>query len=230
MVNPPTGAEVKDFKIKTKTGSFYLEQSTLNLTMTQPATLSIINVISSSRIVSTNTTYSFRFSLSAPLISTHQIIIEFSDEFAINSYSTFVSGIILKSSVKSSVSSNKITMTSGISGYFDENFSCDFRIQNVMNPYSTEPTSINILILTENSEIVSNSTTNYSFSSTFGSFSSVSIQASDSTIYSTTTYTFSMNLDKLVKSSSYLILTFPSEISVSNQAKLQCTKRSSIRV
>jgi hypothetical protein len=222
MTNPPTGSEVKDFKIRTKTGSFYLEQYTLNLTMTQVATLSIINVIASSRIVSTNTTYSFRFSLSAPLSSSHQIIIEFSDEFVINSYSTFVSGIILKSSVKSSVSSNKITLTSGISGYFDENFSCDFRIQNVMNPYSTEPALINILVLTENSEIVANSTTNYSFSSTVGSFSSVSIQAADATIYSTTTYTFSMNLDKLVKSTSYLILTFPSEISVSNQAKSNC--------
>ena len=224
MSNPPSGDTVSTFQIKTKSGGYYLEKKTLSLTMAQPAVLTITYIRSISNIVSTNTTHTLVFKLKAPIFSSHRIIISFSDAFTINKYTNISSGIILSTNkIDSTINGNQITLISGIKAYFDEDFACDISIKYIMNPYSEETATVNITVITSEDKLVANTSTSFSFKSSAGNFSSISIVASDSTIYTTTSYQITMNLDQIVKSNSYIVITFPSEISVANQTKQNCS-------
>lgn len=223
MNNPPSGKTVDDIRIRTKSGAYYIEQYQLSLTMTQEASITISSVSPNNYIVSTNTTYVFSFTINAPICDSYYILITFPTDFTVNQYTVITTGIILSNTITASTSNNVLTLTKGISKYFDENFKADLTIRSILNPYSIKTSSaITIKITTSASEIVALSSTGFTITSKSGSFSAISITPSNPTIYSTTTYTFSMNLDQSVKSTSYIKITFPSEIGVASLASTTC--------
>ena len=223
--NPPSTASATQFYISTKNNGFYIEQSfSLSVAVTIPAVLTITEIDISSTTVSANTDYYFYVSCESALASSYQMTIIFPTDFTI-SPSVKINGFIsIIGTVTISISSNTITVLKGFKQYTALGSDIEFDVNGIINPYSTKSSQgINMTITTSNNDAVCSSSIGYSITATVGSFSGISIIPTDSTIYLTTIYTFTMTLNSIVQSTGYLQIIFPSEISIAPRSTSNCT-------
>lgn len=223
--NPPSTKPVSGFLLSTKYSGYYIEQSKLSLSVSVQASLNISSVRIKPSTVSTLTDYTFDITCGAPVSSLYWMIISFPGDFNVSSAK--LSGVIgiNGGGVTVTASSSTIYMTQGIHGYLEAGYSIEFDVSNIYNPYSTQPSGpITISITTNDNNLVCGTSKGYSITATAGNISSISIVPADSTIYSTTTYAFTFNLDLLVTSTSYIQIVFPSEIIVLDRLAANCTR------
>lgn len=225
LVNPPSASTVAGFRVSTKYNGYYLEQSSsLSVSVTTATSLVISSISIGNTMVSTSTDYYFSTLCSAPVSTAYQMAVTFPSDFSVSTSAVLKGYFGIDRTVITTVTSGVIKFVTGFSGYLDSSNTIQFDITLITNPISIKPSqAITISILTSDNKAVCSSSTGFSVVSTVGTFSGISITPQDSTIYTVTSYAFSMNLDKIVPSTGYIVVTFPSQITIQAATISTCT-------
>ena len=225
MTNPPSGEPVGNFQATTKYQGNYIEQSNpFNLTVSTSASLLINSISISNTMVSSYTDYYFYTECNTVIATSYLITVYFPNDFNLST-SAIVKGYFgIDRTVTFNIYNNNIYITQGISQYLGANNSIEFDVNGVTNPFSTQPSQgISVKITTNDGKAVCSSN-GYSITATVGTLSSITITPNDTTIYTTTSYKFSFRFDSVVPYSSYIQITFPSQITIASKGYSNCYK------
>ena len=196
----------------------------MSVSVSTAATMTISSVSITNTVVSTITDYLFSALCGAPVSTTYQMSVTFPSDFALGSSAVLKGYFGINRSVTTSVTSNTISFVTGFSGYLDGTNTIEFDISQITNPISVKPSQfISFTVLTSDNKAVCTTSAGYSVTATVGSISSITITPTDDTIYSVTTYTFSMTLNEIVPSTGYIVINFPSQISIAARSAAACT-------
>ncbi|OMJ74195.1 hypothetical protein SteCoe_26950 [Stentor coeruleus] len=232
VYNPPTSDSLLGFIVKVLDSSSYeyLTSSTLSVQVTTANTVDIKSsyIIFGNSTVSTSGYIYVTFVLTNPTYSGVLVDILIPSEFTYDS-GMVASGFtnIATTLTYTTVATNTIRITNGFISYAYKT-SITIKLDPLTTPSSTKATStFTITTRSPNANSIdsgSGASVTAKAGTIYQYFSNSLVTASDLTVGATTTYTFDMMLSHIIPSGACLIITFPTEISITDRdSSTSCT-------
>ena len=226
IFNPPSTKEVTGFQIYSRFNSGDIEKSSsISVRAESAGYLTASSIELSTTQINKSSQYKFYLSSTPPISSSSTLTLTLPSDLSFVSASTLtVTGNF------SMIRAPSFTLTGNtllISNPFSSNLSSGsliiFSVSFILNPSSTKPSdSIYIKIDDRDGTAISDTKNTVSLTATSGSIVSITISPDDSTIGSTTIYTFSLTPSDPIPSSGAILITAPSAVTLTNTSETKC--------
>jgi hypothetical protein len=226
ITNYDTSKTSESFAIQTQDSggniidSYQLAALTISST---PGEITALSIIPTSGFTGVQTSYTFQFTITQPILINSYIVITFPSEISVpdTSYSsgTCQTTIGLSGSLTCAFTSSQVlSLTNGFTSSNFLNGLLQFTIEGIQNPRSRTPTStFNVVIYDSNGDSQYSITSGLTVAmSSASDFLSISLSPASQENGAINDYTFFITLSNTVVAGDFIRLTFPSEISVTS--------------
>lgn len=226
IFNPPSTKEVTGFQISSRFNNGDIEKSnSISVRAESAGYLTVSSIELSTTQINQSSQYKFYLSSTPPISSSSTLTLTLPSDLSFISTQTLtVTGNF------SMIRAPSFTLTGNtllISNPFSSNLSSGsliiFSVSFILNPSSTQPSgSIYIKIDGIDGTGISETKSTVSVTATSGSIGSITILPDDTTIGSTTIYTFSFTQSDPIPSSGAILITAPSAVTLTNISETKC--------